>query len=92
MIASSRPSTFRTHLGRVIRDLSRLLHVAPHGTDSLDYSDYPRENAAYTWLAVILWWIASGVACFLHSILVLMLRPTSAGTDVDHARALNYRQ
>ena len=66
MVASS--STVRTHLGRVIRDLSRLLHVAPHGTEALVYSDYPRGAAAYyTWLAIILWWIASGVACFLHS-------------------------
>ena len=47
MIASS--STFPTHLGRVIWDLSRLLHVW--------------EAAAYTWLAIILWWIANGVAC-----------------------------
>ena len=38
MIASS--STSRTHLGRVIWDLSRLLHVG--------------EAAAYTWLAIIL--------------------------------------
>ena len=30
MVASS--STFRTHLGRVMRDLSRLLHVEPHDT------------------------------------------------------------
>ena len=64
MVASS--STFRTHLGRIIRDLSRLLHVAPHGTESLVYKAYPRGAAAYTWLAIILWWIASGVACFLH--------------------------
>ena len=56
MIASS--STFRTHLGRVIWALSRLLHVG--------------EAAAYTWLAIILWWIASWVACFLHSIVVSM--------------------
>ena len=34
MVASS-SSTFRTHLGRVIRDLSRLLHVAAHGTEAL---------------------------------------------------------
>ena len=53
MVASS--STFRTHLGRVIRDLSRLLYVAPHGTESLVYNAYPREVAAYTWLAIILW-------------------------------------
>ena len=46
MVANS--STFRTHLGRVIKDLSRLLHVAPHGTEALDYNDYPREAAAYT--------------------------------------------
>ena len=44
MIASS--STFRTHLGRAIWDLSRLLHVG--------------EAAVYTWLAIILWWIATG--------------------------------
>ena len=59
MIANS--STFRTHLGRAIWDLSRLLHVG--------------EAAAYTWLAIILWWIASGVACFLHSIVVSMQLP-----------------
>ena len=52
MVASS--STFRTHLGRVIRDMSRLLHVAPHGTESLVNNAYPREAAAYTWLAIIL--------------------------------------
>ena len=70
MVASS--STSRTHLGRVIRDLSRLLHVAPRDTDSLVYNAYPREAAAYTWLAIILRWISSGVACFLHSIVVPM--------------------
>ena len=85
MAASS--STFRTHLGRVIRDLSRLLHVAPHGTESLVYNAYPKEAAAYMWLAIILWWIASGVACFSHSIVVPMQLPISAGTDVRHARA-----
>ena len=53
-------------------DLSHLLHVAPHGTESLVYNAYPREAAAYTWLAIILWWIASGVACFLHSKVVPM--------------------
>ena len=56
-------------------DLSRLLHVAPHGTESLVYNAYPGEAAAYTWLAIILWWIASGVACFLHSIVVPMQLP-----------------
>ena len=73
MVASS--GTFRTYLGRAIRDLSRLLHVAPHGTESLVYNAYLRKNAAYKWLAIILWWIASGVACFLHSILVPMQLP-----------------
>ena len=29
------------HLGRVIRDLFRLLHDVLHGTDSLLYSNYP---------------------------------------------------
>ena len=90
MVASS--STFRTHLWRVIRDLSRLLHVALHGTEALVYSNYPRKAAAYTWLAMIWWRIASGEACFLHSIVVPMQLRISAGTDVGHARALNYRQ
>ena len=63
MDASRPSSTFRTHLGRGIRDLSLMLHVALHGTESLVYNAYPREAAAYTWLAMILWWIASGVAC-----------------------------
>ena len=53
-------STFHTHLGRIIRDLSHLPHVVPHGKEALDYSDYPREVAAYTWLVIILWRIASG--------------------------------
>ena len=64
MVASS--STFRTHLGMVIRDLFRLLHVTPHGTETLVYNDYPREAVAYTCLAIILWWIASGVTLFLQ--------------------------
>ena len=38
MVASG--NTFRTHLGRVNRDMSRLLHVAPHDTEALVYSDY----------------------------------------------------
>ena len=80
MVASS--STFRTHQGRDIRDLSRLLHFAPHVTESLVSNAYPREAAAYTWLAIILWWIASGVACFLQC-----SSHISAGTDVGHARA-----
>ena len=46
MAASS--STFHTHLGRVIGDLSRQLHVAPHDTESLVYKAYPREAAVYT--------------------------------------------
>ena len=41
MVDSS--STFRGHLGRVIRDLSRLLHVAPHAKESLVYNAYQRE-------------------------------------------------
>ena len=73
MVANS--STFCTKLERVIRDLSRLLYVTPHGTESLVYNAYPREAAAYTWLAMILWWIASEVACFLHSIVVPMQLP-----------------
>ena len=46
MIASS--STLRIHIGRVIRNLSRLLHAA------LVYSDYLREAAASICLAIIL--------------------------------------
>ena len=86
MVASS--STCRTHLGRVIRDLSRLLHIAPHGTEALVYSDYPREAAAYTWLAIILWWIARRVACLLCSKAVPYQYSSRISAGVGHARAL----
>ena len=71
MIASS--STFRTQLGRVIWDLSRLLHVG--------------EAAAYTWLAIILWWIASGVFPPLNSGADAAPASVQALADVGHARA-----
>ena len=51
MIASS--STFRPHPGRVIRDLSRQLHAACHGTEALVCSNQPREAAASSYLAII---------------------------------------
>ena len=51
MVASD--STFRPHLGRVIRDLFRLLHAVRHVTEALVYSDYPRAAAASTCLAII---------------------------------------
>ena len=41
MAASS--GNFRTHLGRVIRDLFRIVHAARHDTEALVYSDYIRE-------------------------------------------------
>ena len=51
MIASS--STFRPHLGRVIRDLFRQLHAVWHGTEALVYSNHPRAAAASSYLAII---------------------------------------
>ena len=60
MIASS--STFRPHLGRVIRDLFRQLHAIRHGAEALVYSNHPWEAAAFSYLAIIYGRIASGVS------------------------------
>ena len=70
MIASS--CTFRPHLGRFIRDLSRQLHAVWHGAEALVYSNHPREAAASSYLAIIFGQIASGVPWFLRSTAVLM--------------------
>ena len=51
MIVSS--STFRSHLGRVIGDLFRLLHAVLHGMETLVYSNYPRDAAASACVAII---------------------------------------
>ena len=59
MIASG--SNYRPHLGRVIRDLFRLLHAVRHGTEALVYSNHPRDVAASSFLAIIFGRIASGV-------------------------------
>ena len=45
---------------QTIRDLFRLLLDVLHGTETLVYSNHPREAAAYTCLAIIFGWIASG--------------------------------
>ena len=68
MVASS--STFRSDLGQVIRNLFRLLHAVQHGTETLVYSNYPREAAAST--SHNLWGIATGVPWFLLSTTVPM--------------------
>ena len=60
-------STFRPHLGRVIRDLFCLLHATWHGTEALVYRGYTREGAASTCLAIIVGGIASDVPWFLRS-------------------------
>ena len=73
MVPSS--STFRTHLGMVIRDLSRLLHAALHGMEALIYNDYLGEAAASTCLAIIFGGIASSLSWFLHSTGVPMQLP-----------------
>ena len=65
--------TFRPDLGSVIRDLFRLLHAVRHGI--VRYSDYPREAAASTRLAIIFGRIASGIPWFLRSIAVSMQLP-----------------
>ena len=70
MIASS--STFCPHPGRVIRDLFRQLHAVWHGTETLVYSNHPREAAASSYLAIIFGRIASGVPWFLRSTAVLI--------------------
>ena len=54
-------TTFCLHLGKVSRDLFRLLHDVRHGTEALVYSDYPRDAAASTCLAIIFRRITSGV-------------------------------
>ena len=53
MVASG--SAFHPHIGRIIKDLFRLLRVVTllHGTGALVYSKYPREAAASTCLAII---------------------------------------
>ena len=48
------------HLGRVIRDLFRLLHALVH-------SDYPRDATASKCLVIIFGRIASGVSWFIRS-------------------------
>ena len=47
-------------MGRVIRDLFRLLRAVTllHGTAALIYSNYPREAATSTCMAIISGWIA----------------------------------
>ena len=62
-IASSK--SFRSHLGRGIRDLLRLSHTVWLGTEALVYSDYTREAVASTCLAIIFGRIANGVPWFL---------------------------
>ena len=73
MIAGS--STFRPHLGRVIRDLLRLLLCCMHGIAALVYSNYPREAAVSSSLAIVFGRIASGIAWFLRSTAVSMQLP-----------------
>ena len=63
MIASS--STFRSHLGRVIRELFRQLHAVRHGTEALVYSNHPREAAASSYPAIIFGRIASSIPWLL---------------------------
>ena len=70
MVASS--SNFRPHPERVIRDLFHQLHAVRHGTEVLVYSNYPREAAACSYLAIIFERIASGVPWFLSSTAVPM--------------------
>ena len=51
-----RSSTFRPHMGRVISDLFRQLHAVLHGTEALVYTNYPKETAVFTCLAIIFGW------------------------------------
>ena len=75
MIASD--CTFYPHLGKFIRDL---LHAVRHSTESLVYSDYPRETTTSTYLAIIFGPNASGVPWFIRPTAVPMQLPrTSVG-------------
>ena len=73
MIASS--STFRPHLGRIIRDLFRLFDAVPDYLEALVFSNHPREAAASSYLATIFGRIASGVPWFLRLTAELMQHP-----------------
>ena len=60
-------SSFHHHLGSVIRDHFHMLHVVRHGMEALVYSDYARESAASTCMAIIFRQITSGVVWLLRS-------------------------
>ena len=82
-------STFCPHLGRVIRDLFRLLHAVLHSTESLVYINYPREAAASTCLAIIFRRIANGIpqsfrSTAVHQCSRFSTGTASAGNDVGH--------
>ena len=65
-------SYFHPHLGGVIGDRFLLLHVVRHGMEALVYSEYAREAAASTCLAIIFGRIASGVLWLLRSTAIPM--------------------
>ena len=90
MVASS--STFRTHLGMVIRDLSCLLHAALHGTEALVYNDYLRGAAASTCLAIILGGLPAVYPGFSTRQWCQCSSRISAVTDFGRGRALNNRE
>ena len=90
MVASSSISP-PPHLGRVIRNLVRLLHAVLHGLEALVYSNYPRKAAASLCLVIIFWQIAIGIPWFLRSKAVSMQPHISADTDVDNGNCFIYR-
>ena len=63
---------FTTPGYRVIRDRFLVLHVVRHGMGALVCSDYAREAAASTCLAIIFGRTANGVTWLLRSAAVPM--------------------
>ena len=85
MIAnSSRPTSPPPHLGRVIKDLFRLLHALVH-------SDYPRDATASKCLAIIFGRIASVYPGSSAKQRCQGSSRINAGTGVGRGKALNYR-
>ena len=53
--------------------MSRLLHVPPHGTESLVYNAYPRKAAASTWLTLNSG--ANAAPALVQALMLAMLEP-----------------
>ena len=81
---ASSSSTSCPHLGRVVRNLFRLMLAVLHGTETLFYSNYPREASAST-CPDIIGRIASSVPWFLGKQAVPMQLPLRCSATVNAA-------